>query len=608
MILDFNKIIQTSTIFLFSYSLHAQEINEDFINSLPSSVKQDVLNQVVGNISNNDSNEKSYSAFDTGISVNPLESSEAIKEDFSNLKRFGEDFFKSFPSTFMPINDPSANSEYILDIDDKVFIQVITGDISSEELVVNRDGAIYIPNVGPLNVAGVSLGNANKLINATLQKYFIDINVVVTLSSVRDIQILVAGQVNFPGVYTLGGYSSILHAIGSAGGINSNGSFRDIKVKRNGKTIKSLDLYDLFTRADTSSISSLRSGDAILVSASNKQVRVIGAVNNPAIYEFVEGESAEDIISYAGGASNLSQNGLFFISRHRDKTNNKYTISSKDEEDPIKLLTKDNIFLPYTSFKSDDLSISPDNSFITKPINISGGIKNPGDYYLEQDETLSSLINRAGGYTEDAYPFGGVLLNNEALNLEVEYNARLYSEAIKSLATLATSSSQDVNISNLLPLLEEFKNIKPIGRIQTEFDSFKIELDPAKDMLLSHGDKIFIPFKSNVVHVFGEVLNSGSKSFIAGNTAKDYIDASGGINKSADKSSIIIVHANGDTERINLRRSLFGKADANIFPGSVIYVTRDLESINSIQLLSTFSPIISSLAISLASLNSINRN
>jgi polysaccharide biosynthesis/export protein len=595
---------------IMSISLTSQEINQDFINSLPQNLKSDVLDQISKNISVNPKDEIRYSTFNTQIT--PDLTKEAYKnvilEDFSNIKDFGYSFFQSFPSTFMPINDPSADSSYILDVDDTISIQVIRGDMPSKDIVIDRDGAIYLPEIGRINLAGVSLSNANLLINAKAKQYLIDTKVILTLESVRDIQILVTGEVHYPGVYTLGGYSNVIHAIGSSGGIKSSGSFRNIEVKRNGKIISTIDLYDLFVNADTSGISSLRTGDSILIPSSNNKVRVVGAINRPAIYEFKDGESAQDIISFAGGPSNQSNDGLFLISRHIKNSNDKKIISSEGSQKELMLLKKDRIFLPYSTYRSGDLYVDSKNTFITKPIKITGGVKYPGEYFLKRDETLSKLIKRAGGYTQDAYPFGGVLSNAEALNLEIEYNSRLYNEAIKSLATLATSFSNNINVASLLPLLEEFKNIKPVGRVQAEFDLFRLEIDPLKDTLLSNGDEIHIPFKSNVVHVFGEVLNPGSKSYIPGQTVRDYINSSGGLNKSADRDSIILVHANGDAERIRLNKSVFGKSNPDLYPGSVIYITRDLSDVGSLKVFSTISPIISSMAISLASLNSINRN
>lgn len=608
MILDSNKTKKLALIALTSLSLSSQEINKDFINSLPDNLKNDVLNQITNNISNQNIDKKRYSSFSTQIKSNGNELVEPFEllDDFSNLRNFGQDFFQSFPSTFMPINDPSANSNYILDVGDTIAIQVVKGELKSKDAIIRRDGSIYLEDIGPISLVGISLSGANELINSKINQYFIDSKVIVSLKELRDIQVLVTGEVKFPGVYTLGGYSTVLHAIGASGGISESGSFRSIQVKRNGEIISKIDLYDLFVFADTSSMSTLRSGDSILIPSSNNHIRVVGAINRPAIYEFVDGETAEDIINIAGGYSNKSKDGQFLISREK-KDNTSLIISSKNTS-KVKLLKKDKIFLPYKLHHSDNLQLEGSRKFIAEPVNISGAVNFPGNYYLETGETLSALISKAGGYSENAYPFGGLLLNENALTLEVEYNERLYKEAIKSLASIATSFDTNINIGNVLPLISEFKNIKPTGRIRTEFDINKIQKNPDMDIILSQGDKIFIPFKQNYVHVFGEVLNPGSNVYSADSSVKDYIEQAGGLNKSADKSSIIIVHANGEAQRVRVNINVFGKSNYNIYPGSVIYVTRDLKQGNSLKVLSTISPIVSSLAISLASLNSINNN
>ena len=136
----------------------------------------------------------------------------------------------------------------------------------------------------------------------------------------------------------------------------------------------------------------------------------------------------------------------------------------------------------------------------------------------------------------------------------------------------------------------------------------KIKKNPLLDISLSPGDEIIIPYIENHVHIFGEVLNPGSNVFNPDYSIKKYIDDAGGLNKSADKSSIIIVHANGEAKRIKVNMNIFAKSNYDIYPGSVIYVTRDLNQINTLKIFSTISPIVSSLAISLASLNSINNN
>ena len=130
--------------------------------------------------------------------------------------------------------------------------------------------------------------------------------------------------------------------------------------------------------------------------------------------------------------------------------------------------------------------------------------------------------------------------------------------------------------------------------------------NPGLNYKLTPGDKIHVPYMKKIIYTFGEILNPGTLVFNEDLDLEDYIDKSGGINEYADKSSIIIIHPNGESERIRFRT--FTNNKSNLYPGSVIYVPRDLKQIDGIELGSVMAPIISSLAISLASLNSISNN
>lgn len=584
--------------------INAQTINEDFINSLPESIRGNIISQIGSNISSGQIDQKRYSAFDSSVDIDPRNQIE-ILQDFSNLPIFGSDFFNSFSSTFMPINDPSADPSYILDIDDLITIQVITGDFISAEHRISRDGSIFLQNVGSVTLAGLSIQQANKLINSLLNKFFIDTEVIVTLKEVRDIQVLVTGEVKVPGIYTLGGYSSILHAISSAGGVKDSGTLRNVLVKRNGKIINKIDLYELFTKADTSNISSLRSGDSVLVNSTNNKVRIIGAVNRPAIYEFNSGETAKEIIEYSGGFSYRSESELFYVSRDNDQTSN-LLLSSLDHEKII-LESGDKIFVPFRKFERDNLDLGQNKTFITKPVKISGAIKNPGTYYLEENETILDLLNSAEGFKQNAYPFGGVLINQRSKELNKEFNERLYNEAIKSLATKVSSASRPFGgYNDLVGILQELKNQTPSGRVTAEFDIQKLKNNPEMNLRLSPGDEIYIPYYKNTVHVFGEVLNPGSIAFRNHATPMDFIKLSGGFTERADKSAIFVVLPNG--EAYKFKNNFFQSNQKPIYPGSVIYIARDLNQVEGLDLAAILAPIVSSVAISLASINSISNN
>ena len=595
----FFRAINLFVLILISSNLNSQDLDDDFINSLPDSIKSDVMDEIYNQKGDSQISSKDYSSFE---SIIKLEEEYKINDDFSNLRVFGADFFRSFPTTFMPINDPSADPNYILDVDDEILVQMFGGNSDTFKLTIKRDGTVDLPKIGPIAIAGISLKDASSIISLRSKEFFIDTEVFVSLSKIRDIKILVTGEVFFPGIFTLSGYSSVLHAINAAGGIKDSGSLRNVVVKRDGKIIDEIDLYDIFVNADTSSIKSLRSGDAVLINTTSRSIRLVGAVNRPAIFEFKEGERVEDIVGFAGGFSNKSDKEKFFISRKGGS--GPEFISSKDFSNSF-LQEGDRIFAPYSEYDQDDLFLNEKTDFLVEPVEISGAIKKPGRYYIDPNSTLSELISKAGGYREDAYPFGGALINKDAKQIESSYNRRLYNEAIRSLASISMVQN-DADISSVVQVLSEFKETETLGRVVAEFDLKEIDQEYYLDTKLSPGDKIFIPYQQDRVYIFGEVLNPGTLKFNDGYNVKDYIDLAGGLNKYSDRSSIILVYPNGESERYNLRN--FGTNRSDLYPGTVIYIPRDLTYMEGTDLARAIAPILSSLAISLASLNSISNN
>lgn len=594
------KVTLICLILFLNQEILSQELDKEFLDSLPEEIRSEVISNVESAQTGEIAQTKDYESFSSSVDVKQNPDNESL-----SLERFGESFFNKIPTTFMPINDPAASYGYILDVDDLLFIQII-GDRSEQyEYRIDRSGNISIKDVGFVKVAGLSLESATKLINETLKKFFVETEAVISLKEARDINILITGYVNNPGFYILGGYSNVFHAIKVAGGIAENGSFRNIEIKRAGKTIHIFDLYDAFIKGDTSSSISLRSGDAILVNSTNKFIPLMGAVKRQAIYEFKANETVKDVIDFAGGFSLDANQKKEIILIRLDESGFRTINENSKETDQIKLKENDRIFVKFNTYKTNDVFISEDEEFIDKPVMVTGAVKYPGEYFIKQNQNLSDLIQDFGGYKDDAYVFGAALFNEKARVLEKEYNARLYNDAIKSLANVGTISRTN-QLATIPNLLNEFKEINPQGRVVTEFSDERISEDPSLDIRLTPGDKIHVPYFQKVVYVFGEVLNSGTQVFDDNLKIEDYIKKSGGLNEYADKASIIIVHPNGESERIQLR--LFASMKYSIHPGSVIYVPRDLKQIDGLELGSVMAPIISSLAISLASLNSISNN
>ena len=136
-------------------------------------------------------------------------------------------------------------------------------------------------------------------------------------------------------------------------------------------------------------------------------------------------------------------------------------------------------------------------------------VSRPGKYFISEGETLSSLIKRAGGYSKSAYSFGGILMREQAKELEKHNIEKSYNELIRYLVSRKSQGTQMAGDSVLTLLLSEIKNFEVKGRVVVEFDLLKIRANPERDTLLLEGDSIFIPEINNTVFVHGEVSNPG---------------------------------------------------------------------------------------------------
>lgn len=591
---------QSSAVFLLYFlttGLFSQSLDEDFLSSLP----KDIISEIDQNLSTNTNEiqQKDYESFVSSIAKD--EKNDVGKD----LTVFGRSFFSSYASTFMPINDPAASSNYILDVDDLLFVQYLGDSDDAFEIRIDRAGNIILPEIGPLQIAGLSINDANQKLNEILSDSLINTSAVLSLREVRDINVIVTGFVENPGVYVASGYSNIIHILKIAGGIAPNGSYREILVKRKGDTLYTIDLYDIFIEGDTSSNFSLRSGDSVVVKSSNRFVPIVGATNRQAIFEFREGETVSNLLNFAGGTSIDANREMKFHLVRENQGQFKVFHQSISDGDNLTLQPRDKIFVKFKDYSSDDTFLTSDENFVADYVEVTGAVKFPGKYYVSQNENLSDLIEAFGGYKKDAYVFGAALFNEDAKLLEKEFNSRLYNDAVKSLANLG-SISRTEDIDSLPVLLEQFKEISAQGRIVTEFSQEKLNANPESNYKLSPGDRIHVPYYKKVIYVFGETLNPGTYVYDETLSLTDYIMKSGGLNEYADSSSVIIVHPNGESQRVKVRK--FGSTNADLYAGSVIYIPRNLKQIDGIEFTSVMAPIVSSLAISLASLNSISNN
>ena len=516
--------------------------------------------------------------------------------DADALERFGESFFSTIQSSFMPVNVPSSSGSYIVDVGDE-FSMMLTGTTkitgtSSDKQMVQRDGTILIPNIGKITVAGMTLADAEKAISAYLERLSPGVSSFISLSKVRDINIVMLGGVISPGIFTLGGGSNILTALNVAGGISENGSYRKIEHKRNGEIIQTIDLYDIFIFGNINLSDDLRSGDVILVHPMQTSIPVSGGVNTQAIFEALPGETAADLIKYAGSFSAAFKGHQSIFVKRSDLKSNRI----------IDLPVENMSLFP---LESRDILLIPSYSNILEPakeVIIEGLVNRPGQYYVDQNETLSDLIKRAGGYKENAYEFGSALYRKSIIETEKEFAQLNYSETIKFIVSNLAQPGMNVNSEVVKLLAEEVRAGVHNGRIVTEFNLNQLSKHPSNDIVLEHMDRIIIPQMQKVVYLFGDFKSPTNVAYKPNSSIKDYINMAGGLNKSAQKE-LIVIDPSGASKAYKM--GFFASNKLEIYPGSIIYAPRDIAKIDGFRYAASVSPILSSLALSLASLNSI---
>ncbi|WP_057832076.1 SLBB domain-containing protein [Colwellia sp. TT2012] len=234
---------------------------------------------------------------------NPIVEDEELAEleESDELKAFGYDVFANAPQTFAPMMDIAIPADYIMGPGDKISVQIFGKDQDELELTVNREGKIVFPSHGPFTVAGLTFDEMKRLLTARIKEKVIGIDVVIGIASLRSMRIFVLGDAFKPGPYTLSSLSSITHAIFAAGGISDIGSLRNIQLKRGGKLITTLDLYDLLIKGDSSSDVLLQSGDVVFIAPKGHTIRVEGEVRRPAIYELSLNADFNDVLTMFGG-------------------------------------------------------------------------------------------------------------------------------------------------------------------------------------------------------------------------------------------------------------------------------------------------------------------
>ena len=306
---------------------------------------------------------------DTGIEDEEFKTDEEkYKPELDEPKPFGYELFSGDPTTFTPSENALVPNDYIVGTGDTFTINLYGKDTSNEEVEIDREGRLAIDNLEPVTVAGMEYSEVVKLIKAKVEKEMIGVQSFVSMGKARSIRVMVLGEAHLSGAYTIPALSSISHALFVSGGISEIGSLRNIQLKRAGKTIQTLDLYDLLIKGDSSDDVILKPGDVVFIPAVGKQVTVDGEVRRPAIFELKKNESAKDLITMAGGFKGAAYPQKTIVERY---TGNSFkTILQIDLTD-----TNTN----YIAKNGDKLKVPSSSEELNEAVTLLGAVTYPGN-------------------------------------------------------------------------------------------------------------------------------------------------------------------------------------------------------------------------------------
>jgi protein involved in polysaccharide export with SLBB domain len=297
------------------------------------------------------------------------------------LPIYGANLFRNVPSTFAPLNVAPVPSDYVIGPDDVLRIR-IWGQVNFQANVrVDRSGDIYIPEIGPVHVAGLPYSALDAHLRNAISHIYRNFGLSVDMGQIRSIQVYVTGQARRPGMYTVSSLSTLVDALFASGGPSVEGSLRHIELRRGSTMVTDFDLYNLLIRGDKSKDAKLLPGDVIFIPPAGPQAAVAGSVRNPGIYELRAGESVKSLLADAGGVTAVASDARVSIER----TDNHQAREALEVAYNPHGLT--------TPVKAGDLirvySIIP---MYQKTVTLRGNVANPGRFGWRPGMRISDLI------------------------------------------------------------------------------------------------------------------------------------------------------------------------------------------------------------------------
>jgi protein involved in polysaccharide export with SLBB domain len=469
-----------------------------------------------------------------------------IPDQSNSLKRFGSDVFVHRRSSAIARGagtrdaglDVPIGPDYVLGPGDKLTIRLWGGTTQTIMRTVDRDGTLFLPEAGSLQVAGLALGKAQAVIEGELKRQFRDAQVSVVVSELRSVRVYVVGDVQRPGGYDLSALATPISALYAAGGPTAVGSLRTLKHYRGENLVEEADLYDFLLHGVRSGSARFQSGDTLLVPPAGTLVAVAGAVRRPAIYELRSGETTlSKVIEEAGGLTAAASLGNVVIERI-DGDHQRKTISLRDAHQPNAKLAE--LADAFELRDGDKIKVDPILPYSKQVVYLAGHVVRPGRVGYAEGMRLSDVLR---SYEE--------ILPEPASHGEIVrlMPPDLHPETIDF-------SLPDVLIGNGNAELRPFDTVRVFGRYEVD---------------------------APTVSIRGEVLRPGDYPMTDGMSAAKLVRAAGGfkrdaLQESADLTSYEIHDGRQISEHLATVRigaavtGVDSQADVTLKPGDILTV------------------------------------
>lgn len=572
-----NRFFFISTTIL-TLSLNIAYAQIPIFNSFQNNQNQSL--STISNIQSGQLNTKKREATKQTPAIPIIDSTKLVKQSLvsqntNNLVRidttekmiFGKSFFQNKNLFFQPNLKIATPQNYIVGPEDELIVDIFGYSEDHYNLTITAEGTIKIPKIGVIQVGGLTIQEVKRKIISKLSKIFVGLRTegsgvsstnlyaTITLGNIRQINVLVQGEVENPGSFNVPSLAKAINVLYLAGGPTKNGTFRNIELIRNNKIIGKVDLYDYLIGGILKNDYTLQDRDILKVGLYENRVTISGKVKRPMVYEFQNDEHLDKIIENFGGG----------FSEDAYKQNIKLTRYTLRER---KILDINFDLANSFSLKSGDLiSIEGINTErFENRIKIIGEVWRPGDYSLENCPTILKLIEKAGGFKENAFTSRILIKRLRNDNVWENLSINLSNLNAQNLVDIPLKREDEVFVQAIDQLREEYTvtihgevNLKleaneNDGKLTTSSNanSFVNNTDKKDDNSIISEDEISNNFKSNEAN--NKLLNRQSKltiPYIANMTVEDLIIKSGGLRESANSGFVEIVRRNKNSSSID---------------------------------------------------------